>query len=242
MGKCGKCRQVIPSVCIDPPQPCEGTPCSEVMNTACVIYDGPDIECLGIQTGMTMNQILQVLANVVCEPNSDIEDRDCYHPLRWILSLAFDLRDIIQQRDSLNYIDFIFHALFFDGMVMNNCGFCCPSFYLNDDVSVYGLLYNVHVPILNGMNLPSNQQITDFDRCYQSLTQRCPDLIEEFEKLVEGGHIENRTSLCVLNNVARNCSDIESVLSFALKYSMTIICFRRYNIINFTTLLNAIQN
>lgn len=54
-----------------PPQPpeCEEpcTPCDEVTPSQCVIYTGPDIECIGVTTGMPLDTVIGLLAAKACE-------------------------------------------------------------------------------------------------------------------------------------------------------------------------------
>lgn len=42
---------------------CAGQPCDVVMDPNCIIYNGPDIPCYGIQTGDTAADILQIIIN-----------------------------------------------------------------------------------------------------------------------------------------------------------------------------------
>ena len=42
---------------------CAGQPCDVVMDPNCIIYNGPDIPCYGINTGDTAADILQIIIN-----------------------------------------------------------------------------------------------------------------------------------------------------------------------------------
>lgn len=39
----------------------DAIPCDEVMDSDCVIYNGPDLECYGISTGASVTDILEVI-------------------------------------------------------------------------------------------------------------------------------------------------------------------------------------
>jgi hypothetical protein len=43
-------------------------PCPTVSFTECVIYNGPNIDCLGLTTGMNFNEVLAAIAERFCEP------------------------------------------------------------------------------------------------------------------------------------------------------------------------------
>jgi hypothetical protein len=44
--------------CLDP------NPCVEQISTDCVIYTGPDVDCYGLVTGMTLTEVLNLLFQV----------------------------------------------------------------------------------------------------------------------------------------------------------------------------------
>lgn len=48
------------------PPSCDGNECVELYYGNCVQYTGPDVQCLGITTGMSMNTIVQTLAAAIC--------------------------------------------------------------------------------------------------------------------------------------------------------------------------------
>jgi len=59
---CYECITPAPVVPVTP-DPCEGTPCDEIYNASCVIYNGPSLACYGIPNGSTLAYILEVIAN-----------------------------------------------------------------------------------------------------------------------------------------------------------------------------------
>lgn len=55
-----------PSFIPPPAELCpDGEPCEEQVSTDCVIYTGPDIDCYGITTGMTVTQVLGILYDII---------------------------------------------------------------------------------------------------------------------------------------------------------------------------------
>ena len=64
------CEPYVNEQC-PPPQPpeCEEpcTPCDEVTPSQCVIYTGPNIECIGVTTGMPLDTVIGLLAAKACE-------------------------------------------------------------------------------------------------------------------------------------------------------------------------------
>ena len=42
------------------PPVCAGSQCEEIYPGTCVVYSGPNISCLGITNGMSLNDIVQV--------------------------------------------------------------------------------------------------------------------------------------------------------------------------------------
>ena len=61
----GCCPPVPPPV---PPTPpiCIGEDCVEHYDGNCVIYTGPDIPCIGVETNNSINTVIQVLAARIC--------------------------------------------------------------------------------------------------------------------------------------------------------------------------------
>lgn len=60
------CPPVVPPT---PPTPpiCEGTDCTELYDGACVNYTGPNITCLNILSNTSLNSIIQILAQNICD-------------------------------------------------------------------------------------------------------------------------------------------------------------------------------
>lgn len=66
MGLCEPCSSLT-VVSANAPNPCVGEPCPDVLDDKCVIYTGPDFSCLGIKTNQRLDDVLQLLADKVCQ-------------------------------------------------------------------------------------------------------------------------------------------------------------------------------
>jgi hypothetical protein len=102
--KCNNCKDecqcipkgvTTPSYCISDTPPCpEPTPCTETFDSNCVIYTGTGSECLDINNGDTVQDIIdnisEKLENILCVgcvglvlPNNNTADIDLYPTLSW---------------------------------------------------------------------------------------------------------------------------------------------------------------
>ena len=64
---CNPCNEPEPCVPAPPPPDCVGEPCEEIVLDTCVRYTGPAIPCLGILTGASLNQVIQIIAARLCD-------------------------------------------------------------------------------------------------------------------------------------------------------------------------------
>lgn len=64
---CNSCCPPVPPPVPPTPPTCIGEDCVEHYDGNCVIYTGPDISCIGIETNDSINTIIQALAARVCE-------------------------------------------------------------------------------------------------------------------------------------------------------------------------------
>jgi uncharacterized repeat protein (TIGR01451 family) len=64
---CSQCCPPTPPPVPPTPPPCDGEDCVEIYDGECVIYTGPNISCIGIQTNDNINEIIQTLAARICE-------------------------------------------------------------------------------------------------------------------------------------------------------------------------------
>lgn len=117
------CNQCCPPAPIPlPPTPpvCEGTNCTEVYDGACVQYTGTDLSCLGIKSGFSLNTIVQLFANQICDCCSKPK---CKNPLEFLFEYITDLViaiPTVKPQDLLNNV-------LDKGLVIPTCGLCCPD-------------------------------------------------------------------------------------------------------------------
>ena len=64
---CDTCPEPIPPIEIPPPPICEGEECSEITAGNCVKYTGPNLTCIGILTGDTLNSVIQRIVERLCD-------------------------------------------------------------------------------------------------------------------------------------------------------------------------------
>ena len=61
------CCPTEPLITTTTTQCLNGEPCEEAYSSDCIIYNGDELNCLGITTGMNMTQIIQVILNQIPE-------------------------------------------------------------------------------------------------------------------------------------------------------------------------------
>lgn len=64
---CNSCCPPVPPPVPPTPPICIGEDCVEIYDGNCVIYTGPDIPCIGIETNNNINTIIQLLAARICD-------------------------------------------------------------------------------------------------------------------------------------------------------------------------------
>ena len=64
---CSQCCPPTPPPIPPTPPICIGEDCVEIYDAACVIYTGPDISCVNVQTNDNLNTIIQLLATKICD-------------------------------------------------------------------------------------------------------------------------------------------------------------------------------
>jgi hypothetical protein len=64
---CNPCNEPEPCIEVPAPPDCIGEPCDEIVLDTCVRYTGPAIPCLGITTGANLNQVIQIIAERLCD-------------------------------------------------------------------------------------------------------------------------------------------------------------------------------
>lgn len=63
---CGCPDTTVPTVEAPAPPACEGEACAEVINTACVRYDGPILGCIETTTNMSLTALIVAMSDVIC--------------------------------------------------------------------------------------------------------------------------------------------------------------------------------
>lgn len=64
---CNPCHEPEPCIEVPAPPDCVGEPCEEIVLDTCVRYTGPAIPCLGILTGDSLNEVIQLIAAKLCD-------------------------------------------------------------------------------------------------------------------------------------------------------------------------------
>jgi hypothetical protein len=159
--------QDTPDVCLAAPpdcgDECSDCDCEEVMPSQCVVYNGPKIECLGINPGMSMNQVVALIGSNLC--NADIEttcsDLECSNnpvpcssPLDLIFKPFFEEiaeNDFTNPADVEGLIDQYFGNIWRNGIIRSNdctdpvcCQECCDDkFYFLGAAQLGFLLFEL---------------------------------------------------------------------------------------------------
>ena len=69
-----------PEVVVPTPPACAKEPCVEITSGECVRYTGPNVTCLNITTGMTLNQVVAQIAAKLCACCPDTPVPTCTVP------------------------------------------------------------------------------------------------------------------------------------------------------------------
>jgi hypothetical protein len=241
---CSPCRTPIPSVWVDAPPVCEGTDCEEIYPAQCTIYTGPNITCLGITNGMSLNQIIQILAEELCAEGC------CINPVEWLLQYALNTYNIQLAKGESPDILLILEELLKRGIVTNSCNICCPdrSLYLfgnKDDVGavLLAIAGQVTVQQTNPNNAPG------FSDCLTLLGDQNPLIIDRFDGTLdqetngtEAGSISSYTTLCIINNLFGtnqfDSATLYNIINLLLTQGLAVQCKQGNLIIsNFAFLL-----
>ena len=188
------CRQCdpIPSTCVTPPQACDECNCEEIYSGECVVYTGPNIDCLGITNGMSLNDALQIIAEKLCVEGC------CVNPIDWFLALVLEIyaqapvfEDEEQEMVAAD-IPTIIETLLTTGIVMPKCNFCCPDcgvYYLGNQTNLTSLIDTTGYVCCTNCG-------PDYQSCRTTLSEigACMRLI--FNDLQEYGTLGGNTMLC----------------------------------------------
>ena len=191
---CRTCAPVSP-VCVTPPPVCGGCECEETYSGACVQYTGTDLDCLGITRGMSLNEMIQILADKLCVEGC------CVNPVKWLIDKAVEIYEIDYAAGRYSAaepisISSVLEKFLTAGIVTPKCNFCCP------DCGVYALATPADVALLvaaTGASCCTNCGQT-YTETYTRLIKENPcleTLYESFEP-VEYGTIGGNTVLDVI--------------------------------------------
>ena len=218
---CNTCQQPIPATCVTGPPACTGTECDEIYPGACVVYSGPDIPCLGVTNGMSLNDIMQAIADTLCA------EACCTNPVQWLLQYAKDIYDIQLAKGLTPVITNILGNLISNGIVTNSCNTCCPDYewYIISDKTTVG---NIRTDI--GVNGPAtNGGIAKFTDCIALMEARDVTIPNRFiddpsDALsgTEWGSIQGQSTMCLFNSIFDSTTFSGSILYDILDMVITI--------------------
>lgn len=196
------CNQCCPPTSIPtPPTPptCEGTECVELYDSACIRYTGAAIPCIGIQTGNSLNTIIQLFANQICDC---CDKPTCKNPLEFIFEYVTELIN----RISPNYVkyppDIVLDIILANGLIFPSCGLCCPDTEIwgFSDTVLMNTIYSLVDPQYNiGINTNTN-----YNSCLLEI-EGVPQIgitppvsLYDTSNLAEYGAILGNTQLCTI--------------------------------------------
>lgn len=225
---CNTCNPAIPLPCVEPPPVCEGSECEEIYPGTCVVYSGPDISCLGITNGMSLNDIIQIIGEQLCS-----EDHGCINPVYWLLNYAKNIYDIHVEKELNPDILKILRTLINNGIYIPSCNICCPDWqwYI---ISTHSMVSTIRTSISsNGPQ--TNSGITNFDSCMTLLEARnvnIPNRFINFPSLsasgTEWGSIQGQTTMCIFNEIfdsnTFSSQIMYDILNLVINLGLTIEC------------------
>ncbi len=197
---CNTCNQAIPPACVTAPPVCQGSQCEEIYPGTCVVYSGPNIPCLGITNGMSLNDIIQTIGEQLCSENC------CTNPVYWLLNYAKTIYDIHIEKELNPDILEILTSLINNGIYTSSCNICCPDWkwYIISDKATVGTIrtsIDTNGPV-------TNNGITNFNTCITSLEIRNINIPNRFINIpsddlsgTEWGTIQGQTTLCIFNEI-----------------------------------------
>jgi hypothetical protein len=226
---------------VNPPV-CVGNPCEEIYPGECVAYTGPAIECLGITNGMSLNEIVQILASQLCTEGC------CTNPVEWLLQYALDVYNIQLLKGEAPSILLIIEELLKRGIAMSNCNTCCPDYgtYLFGNKDVVGTIVT-SLPAEFQSGNPNNAY--NFATCLDLLSVANPNIhsrfdgtLSEVENGTEWGSISGNTILCIINRLFNNStfdsSTLYDIIDLLLTEGLAVRCkSTNLMIISFTPLI-----
>lgn len=222
------CRQCdpIPQVCVNPPQACDECNCEEIYSGECVTYTGPNIDCLGITNGMSLNDALQIIAERLCVEGC------CINPIDWFLALVLEIyaqapvlvaeEPVASTPPAVNEtLPVVIETLLTTGIVMPKCNFCCPDcgvYYLGNQANLTSLIGTTGYVCCTNCG-------PDYQSCRTTLSEIGPCMRLIFNDLQEYGTLGGNSMLChiyeAFNTYDRSviCSIFETIQTLGLVVS-----------------------
>ena len=202
---CSNCCPPITPPTPPVPPTCVGTNCAEIYDGACIDYTGPAIPCFGITSGFSLNTVVQLFANKICECCTKPK---CKNPLEFY----FDF--ITEQQNNLPNISpaTILSYQSGNGLILPTCELCCP------DNSIWAIGNNtVKSSILNLINQPYHIGVNNnigFNDCKKKF-----DNIPLYAELIvsginEIGSILGNTQLCTVFDFVQQYNTVFPVKAF----------------------------
>ncbi len=240
---CNTCNPAIPPPCVEPPPVCEGTECEEIYPGTCVVYSGPDISCLGITNGMSLNDIIQTIGERLCSENC------CTNPVYWLLNYAKNIYDIHVEKELNPDMLEILTTLINNGIYTSSCNICCPDWqwYIISDKTTIGTIRTA----ISSDGPQTNGGITNFDSCMTLLEARNINIPNRFINLpsdilsgTEWGSIQGQTTMCIFNEIFDSNTfsgqTMYNILDLIITLGLTIECQGGIlRILNMTDFLEA---
>ena len=233
---CNTCNPVIPPPCVEPPPVCEGTEFEEIYPGTCVVYSGPDISCLGITNGMSLNDIIQIIGEQLCSEDggtNPVYENGCTNPVYWLLNYAKNVYDIHVEKGLNPDILEILGTLIGNGIYTSSCNICCPDWrwYIISDESMISRIRTVIS--LNGPQ--TNSGITNFDSCMTLLEARNANIPNRFINVPsyslsgrEWGSIQGQTTMGIFNEIFDSNTFsgqiMYDILDLVIQSGLTIEC------------------
>jgi hypothetical protein len=197
-----KCNQCCPPTSIPtPPTPptCEGTQCDEVYDGACVNYTGAAIPCIGIQPGASLNTVIQLLANQVCDC---CDKPKCKNPLEFIFEYYTQVVNRLDLDNEKLTFEGVLYGILSNGLVLPSCGLCCP------DSEIWGFgeteaFYNVYNVVDPQYNIGINSN-TNYTNCLLEIVKvkepgiAPPVSLYDTSNVQEYGSLLANTQLCTI--------------------------------------------
>ncbi len=209
---CTPCQTSIPSTCIEGPPACSTNQCAEIYPGQCVTYTGPAIPCFGITPNMSLDEVIQIMAEHLCG------EQCCTNPIEWYMQYAIDIFNIESAKEGVspNIVD-ILDELLTEGMIQSNCNFCCPDgdgYLLANGLTIDLIIANLSTGEVN----PAINSLTDFEECLEALNIINPNIEPLFttvpsvaDAAKEVGSIQSGSVLCLIYKL------------FAADFSATIV-------------------